>query len=55
MKLLYICSHQIHNLTTLFRVLSKKNEIDFKVVYWQKLSEDQKDPEFEKTIHFKSK
>ena len=52
MKLLYICSHQIHNLTPLFRELSKKNEIDFKAVYWQKISEDQHDFEFEKNINF---
>ena len=52
MKLLYITTHQIHNLIPLFRELSKKNEISFKAVYWQNLSTDHHDIEFNKVINF---
>ena len=38
MKLLYVSTHQIHNLTPLFREMTKQNKIDLKVVYWQKIS-----------------
>ena len=52
MKLLYICSHQIHNLTPLFRELSKNASLDLTVVYWQKISSSYHDPEFNKIVNF---
>ena len=52
MKLLYIATHQIHNLLPLFRELSKKDEISFKAVFWQNISEDFHDPEFNKVINY---
>jgi hypothetical protein len=38
MKLLYVSSHQIHNLTPLFRALTKRKEIKFKTIYWVNIS-----------------
>ena len=52
MKLLYILTHQIHNLTPLFRELSIKKNVDFKAIYWQKISSKYFDPEFKKIIDF---
>jgi len=52
MKLLYILTHQIHNLTPLFRELSIKKDVDFKAIYWQKISSKYFDPEFNKIIDF---
>lgn len=52
MKLLYFCSHQIHNLTPLFRSLAKRKEIKFKVIYWVNISTNHHDPGFNKTINF---
>ena len=52
MKLLYETTHQILNLVPLFRELSKKDKISFKVVYWQNLSSNYYDREFEKVIDY---
>ena len=52
MKIIYLAQHQIHNLTPLYRELSKKKEISFKVVYWQNLSDDTFCKEFNKMINF---
>ena len=52
MKLLYITTHQIPNLVPLFRELSKKKEISFKAVFWQNLSADFHEPEFNKVINY---
>ena len=52
MKLLYVCTHQIHNLTPLFRELHSKDKIKFKVIYWQRLQSKFHDPEFNKVINF---
>lgn len=52
MKILYLCTHQIHNLTPLFRQISKNKKINFKVLYWQRISADYHDPEFNKVINF---
>ena len=52
MKLLYFCSHQIHNLTPLFRSLAKRKEIKFKVIYWVNISTNHHDPGFNKIINF---
>ena len=40
MKIIYLVQHQIHNLTPLYRELSKKKEFSFKVLYWQNLSDN---------------
>ena len=37
MKFLFVCTHQIQNLIPLFVELNKKKEIDFKVLYWDKI------------------
>ena len=52
MKILYLCTHQIHNLTPLFRKITKNKKINFKVLYWQRILEDYHDPEFDKVINF---
>ena len=52
MKLLYVSTHQIHNLTPLFREMTKQNKIDFKVVYWQKIPSVHYDLEFNTKIDF---
>ena len=52
MKILYLCTHQIHNLTPLFREISKNKKINFKVLYWQRILADYHDPEFDKIINF---
>ena len=52
MKLLYICTHQIHNLTPLFREIGKNKKIKFKVIYWQKISQNFHDPEFNTFVNF---
>ena len=52
MKLLYISAHEILNLTPLFRELNKKDEISFKTVYWQNLSDDIHDARFNQIINF---
>lgn len=52
MKILYLCTHQIHNLTPLFRKISKNKKINFKVLYWQRILADYHDPEFDKVINF---
>ncbi len=52
MKFTFICTHAIHNLIPLFLELSKKKNIKFSVLYWQKLKENFYDPEFNKIINF---
>ena len=52
MKLLYVSTHQIHNLTPLYRALAKRKEIEFKSIYWQNISTNHHDIEFNKTINF---
>lgn len=52
MKLLYVTTHQIHNLTPLYRALTKKKELEFKAIYWQNISTNHHDLEFNKTINF---
>ena len=52
MKLLYIATNQISNLIPLFRELDKKEEISFKAVFWQNLSADFREPEFNKVINY---
>ena len=52
MKLLFICSHQIQNLIPLFIELNKKQELDFKVIYWEKLTNLHYDNEFKQQINF---
>ena len=52
MKFTFICTHQIHNLIPLFLKLSKKKNIQFSVLYWQRLNENFFDPEFCKKINF---
>ena len=52
MKLLYITTHQIPNLVSLFRELGKKNEISFKAVYWGNVSADYHDAEFNRVINW---
>ena len=52
MKFLFVCSHQIQNLIPLFKELNKKKDINFKVIYWEKLSNDHYDDEFKQTINF---
>ena len=51
MKIIYLVQHQIHNLTPLYRELSKK-EFSFKVLYWQNLSDNLFCKEFGKVINF---
>jgi glycosyltransferase involved in cell wall biosynthesis len=52
MKLFYVATHQIHNLTPLFRELSLKDKIHFKAIYWQKISSNFHDPEFNTKVNF---
>ena len=52
MKIIYLVQHQIHNLTPLYRELSKKKEFSFKVLYWQNLSDNLFCKEFGKVINF---
>ena len=52
MKLLYVTTHQIHNLTPLFRALAKMKEIKFKTIYWVNISKNHHDPGFNKIIDF---
>ena len=52
MKLLYVTTHQIPNLVPLFRELNKKDKISFKVIYWQNLSPNYHDIEFDKVIDY---
>ena len=52
MKLIYICTHQIHNLTPLFREIAKNKNLKFKVIYWQRISQEFHDPEFNTVINF---
>ena len=52
MKLLYVTTHQIPNLVPLFRELNKKDKISFKVIYWQNLSPNYHDKEFDKVIDY---
>ena len=51
MKILYLCTHQIHNLTPLFRKISKNKKINFKVLYWQRILAHYHDPEYDKVIN----
>ena len=51
MKLLFVCSHQIQNLIPLFVELNKKN-FEFKVIYWEKISNIHFDDEFKQEIDF---
>ena len=51
MKLLYVSTHQITNLIPLFRSVSKNN-IDFKVIYWQNLSPEYDCKYYEKKINY---
>ena len=52
MKLLYVTTHQISNLLPLFRELSKKKKISFKVIFWQNLSSTYYDKDFKKIIDY---
>ena len=52
MKFLFVCSHQIQNLIPLFVELNKKKEIDFKVIYWDKIKQIHFDPLFNQKINF---
>ncbi len=52
MKFLFVCSHQIQNLIPLFKELNKIKDINFKVIYWEKISNDHFDEEFNQTINF---
>jgi glycosyltransferase involved in cell wall biosynthesis len=52
MKFLFVCSHQIQNLIPLFVELEKKKNLNFKVIYWEKLSEYHFDAEFKQKIDF---
>ena len=52
MKFLFVCTHQIQNLIPLFVELEKKKEIDFKVIYWDKMDNEHFDPFFNQKINF---
>ena len=52
MKLLFICTHQIQNLIPLFSQLAKKKDINFKVIYWEKITNNYFDYEFNQNINF---
>ena len=52
MKFLFVCTHQIQNLIPLFVELNKKKEIDFKVIYWDKIKQNHFDPLFNQKINF---
>jgi len=52
MKTLFICTHQIQNLIPLFAELNKKKDLNFKVVYWEKLTNLHYDGEFKQKIDF---
>ena len=52
MKFLFVCTHQIQNLIPLFVELNKKKEIDFKVLYWDKIKKIHFDPLFNQMINF---
>lgn len=52
MKLLFVCTHQIQNLIPLFVELEKREEIDFKVLYWDKVDEEHFDHLFNQKINF---
>ena len=52
MKFLFVCTHQIQNLIPLFVELNKKKEIDFKVLYWDKINQIHFDPLFNQKINF---
>ena len=52
MKTLFICTHQIQNLIPLFVELNKKKDLNFKVIYWEKLTNLHYDGEFKQKIDF---
>ncbi len=52
MKFLFTCTHQIQNLIPLFVELEKKKEINFKVLYWDKVDKVHFDPFFDQKINF---
>jgi len=52
MKFLFVCTHQIQNLIPLFVELEKKKEINFKVIYWDKIDSEHFDPLFNQKINF---
>ncbi len=52
MKFLFVCTHQIQNLIPLFVELGKKDEIEFKVIYWDKVDTEHFDPLFNQKINF---
>jgi len=52
MRFLFVCSHQIQNLIPLFTELNKKKGLNFKVLFWEKLSEHHYDNDFKQKINF---
>ena len=52
MKLLYVVTHPIQAHTPLFKKLGQNKKISFKAIYWQNLSKNYFDPEFNKVINW---
>ena len=50
MRFLFVCSHQIQNLIPLFTELNKKKGLNFKVLFWEKLTEYHYDNEFKQYV-----
>tara|TARA_Y100000768_G_C23973397_1_gene681742 strand:- start:392 stop:1573 length:1182 start_codon:yes stop_codon:yes gene_type:complete len=52
MNFLFVCTHPIQNLIPLFVELNKKTNLNFKVLYWEKISKEYFDPLFNQKINF---
>ena len=52
MKFLYVVTHQIQAHTPLFRKISQNKKVSFKAIYWQNISKNFFDTEFNKMINW---
>ena len=52
MKFLYVVTHPIQVHTPLFRKISQNKKISFKAIYWQNISKNYFDTEFNRIINW---
>ena len=52
MKFLYVVTHPIQAHTPLFRKISQNKKISFKTIYWQNISKNFFDTEFNRIINW---
>ena len=52
MKFLYVVTHQIQAHTPLFRKISQNKKVSFKAIYWQNISKNYFDTEFNRIINW---